>query len=117
MNSGKRIEFSEKSGVNIITPYGEMAFFFLEELDNFIKEQMKVNNFRFIYDFSNVKWIDSMGLGLIAMSVKMALLNNSRICIVNPRDNIVELLRLSSLFELVNVYATIDEALQFFSTK
>lgn len=111
----KKIEFIEKDDVCIIIPHGEMTFFYLEELDEYIKDKIKSNQFKFIYDMSDVNWIDSMGLGLIAMSIKNALLNHSRICIVKPNENIVDLFRLSSLIDLVLIYETTDEALRFLS--
>jgi anti-anti-sigma factor len=110
----KKVDFIDRNGTYIIQPHGEMTFFFLEELDEFIKEKISKNEYKFIYDLSDVKWIDSMGLGLVAMTVKIALLNNSRVCVVQPRENVVELLRLSSLIDLILIYDEIDEALAFF---
>ncbi len=109
-----KLELIEKDDISIIRPHGEMTFFFLEELDEFIKDKVKDNYFKFIYDMEDVSWIDSMGLGLLAVSVKVALINNSRICIVKPRDNIIELLRLSSLIDLVVFQKTVDNAVDFF---
>lgn len=111
MNS---IRFEEKNGIQIIHPVGEMTFFFLEELDAHLKQNAQDNIFKYIYDLTEVKWIDSMGLGLIAMTVKIALLNNTRVAIVNPRENIMDLLRLSSLSDLVYVFKTLDDAQSFF---
>lgn len=109
----KKIEFQEKNGVCIITPHGEMTFFYLEELDEFIKDKINHDVSKFVYDLSDVKWIDSMGLGLVAMTVKNALLNHTRVCIVKPNENIIDLFRLSSLIDLVRVYDTVDEAVKF----
>jgi anti-anti-sigma factor len=73
----KKIEFIEKDSVCIIVPHGEMTFFYLEELDEYIKEKIKTDQYKFIYDMKDVNWIDSMGLGLIAMTIKNALLNHA----------------------------------------
>ncbi len=100
--------------MHIIHPIGEMTFFFLEELDTYLKQNINESKYKYIYDLSEVKWIDSMGLGLIAMTVKIALLNNTRVAIVNPRENIIELLRLSSLLDLVYIFKTIKDAEEFF---
>ncbi len=110
----KKIEFQEKGDITVIIPHGEMTFFFLEQLDEMLKEKIKDNYYKFIYDMSDVKWIDSMGLGLIAMSVKIALLNDSRVCIVNAQENVTELLRLSSLTDLILTVSSMEDALQSF---
>lgn len=109
-----KIGFQEQNGVYIITPHGEMTFFFLEELDKFIKEKINNNQYKFVFNMEGVTWVDSMGLGVIAMTVKVALLNNSRVCIVKPVGNVVELLRLSSLFDIINIYDSIEKAIEFF---
>ena len=111
------IDYDEIKDVSLITPHGEMTFFFLEGLDNFLKSKIQNNQFRFIFDFSDVRWIDSMGLGLIAMTVKVALVNNTRVCAVKPRENVIELFRLSSLLDLIKIVDDKDSALSFFGIK
>jgi len=111
----KRIEYKEIKDICIIKPSGEMIFFFLEELSKYIKNKIKSNQFRFIFDLTNVTWIDSIGLGLIALAVKSALLHQTKVCLIKPRENIVQLLKMSNLLELVKVFETTDEAMEFLS--
>jgi anti-anti-sigma factor len=113
----KKVEFYHTDDVCVIKPSGEMTFFFLEEVNNHLKEQIKGNRSSYVYDMSSVTWIDSIGLGLIAMTVRFAMLNQRKVCIVNPRENVVQLLRLSSLLDLVEVCTNVEEAVNFFKTK
>jgi anti-sigma B factor antagonist len=114
----KRISYSIQGGICLITIKGEMTFFFIEELNSFIKEEATKNNCcQFIFDLSETTWIDSIGLGLIASAVKIALINDSKAAIINPRENIISLLRISSLIDLVNIFKTKEEALKSFSKK
>ena len=109
-----KIDYKEIKDVSLITPHGEMTFFFLEGLDNYLKSKIQNKQFRFIFDFSDVRWVDSMGLGLIAMTVKVALVNSTRVCVVNPRENVIELLRLSSLLDLIKIVNDKESAMSFF---
>lgn len=110
----KRIEFSSENDVSVIKPLGEMTFFFLEELNTYLNEQKRLNHFKFVYDMTLVTWIDSIGLGLIATSIKSALLNNVKVAVVNPRQNIIELFKMSSLYDLIEVFDNVDKAVQYF---
>lgn len=112
----KKIEFEENSDICFIIPHGEMTFFYLEDLDDYVKDRIKEDKYRFVYDMSDVNWIDSMGLGLMAMTVKNALLNNCKVCIIRPNSNVVELLRLSSLIDLLIFCETKDKAIEYFTT-
>jgi anti-sigma B factor antagonist len=95
---------------------GEMTFFFLEDLNNYIKEQTGKNScYKFIFDLTDTTWIDSIGLGLIASAVKIALINDSKAAILNPRENIISLFRISSLIELVDIFQTKEEAVRHLS--
>lgn len=110
----KRIEFSSVNDVSVIKPLGEMTFFFLEELNTFLNEQKRLNHYKFVYDMTLVTWIDSIGLGLIATSIKSALLNNAKVAVVKPRQNIVELFKMSSLYDLIEVFDNVDKAVEYF---
>lgn len=110
----KRIEFSSVNDVSVIKPLGEMTFFFLEELNTFLNEQKRLNHYKFVYDMTLVTWIDSIGLGLIATSIKSALLNNVKVAVVNPRQNIIELFKMSSLYDLIEVFNNVDKAVEYF---
>ena len=52
--------------------------FFLEEVSKFIKEKIKLNGYRFIFELGDVPWIDSIGLGLFAMAVKAAMIRKKK---------------------------------------
>lgn len=110
----KRIEFSSANDVSIIKPLGEMTFFFLEELNTYLNEQKRLNHFKFVFDMTLVTWIDSIGLGLIATSIKSALLNNVKVAVVKPRQNIVELFKMSSLYDLIEVFDNVEKAVEYF---
>lgn len=112
----KKIEFSQVNDVTVIKPLGEMTFFFLEDLNVFLNEQKKLNHFKFVYDMTLVTWIDSIGLGLIATSIKSALLNNIKVAVVNPRQNILELFKMSSLYDLIEVFDNVEKAVQYFQS-
>ena len=112
----KKIEFKKIDDIDIITPVGELTFNNIEDLNNFIKERIKKNKFKIIYNMVSVTWIDSLGLGLIAKSVKQALINNSRVCLVKPRENILQLFKLCSLINLVEVFDSVEQSVEYLNS-
>ncbi len=110
-----RVDFYEENGIFVIKPTGEMIFFFLEEVSKFIKDKIKLNGYRFVFELGEVPWIDSIGLGLFAIAVKAAITNQSKICVINPRENIVQLFKMSNLLDFINICGNMKEAVEFFS--
>lgn len=113
----KRLEYQIEGDLTIIRMHGEMSFFFLEELNAFIKAQAEAGRTRFVYDMSDVSWIDSIGLGVIAATVKTAQLNGQKIGIVQPRENVKKLLEMSCLLELMDEFESQDKAIAAYRTK
>ncbi len=112
----KKIDFNKIDDVNIVTPFGELTFSNIDDLSIFLKEQINKNCFKIVYDMGSVTWIDSLGLGMIAKSVKYAILNNTRVCIVKPSDNIIQILKLCSLINLVKIFDDIEQSVDFLNS-
>lgn len=110
----KKAKMVIREGVAIIKPIGGMAFYHLEGIRDFIQEQIHLNNSRFIFDFSSIKWVDANGLGLIAMAVKFALANRNRVYVVGPCQAVKNLLQQTHLIELIRIEDSVEEALQTF---
>ncbi len=72
----------------------------LKDVCNEILDQKEDN---IIFDFSNLKYIDSTGLGAIILLVKRIKLNNNTISIKNAKKSIVKLIKLSGLDLLIEL--------------
>jgi anti-sigma B factor antagonist len=108
-----QVEFIREGNADVIRYHGEMTFFFLEEVERFLKNRTREGAYRFVFDMQDVSWIDSMGLGLLAMTVKNAMLLGKTVCMINVNDSIRNLLRLSSLSDLIHLSPSLQEALDF----
>lgn len=108
-----KVEFTEKGDISLVHYNGEMTFFFLEDTERYVRAQIAKKRFKFIIDMAQVTWIDSMGLGLMALMIKNALVQNTHLCIINPRDNVIDILRISSLLDLVKVFVNTRDAMEY----
>lgn len=65
-----------------------------------------------ILNFSNITWIDSVGLGQLFLWYHRMRPNRIRLSIVSPQETVRQLLELANLPEVMPIYQTEDEAIQ-----
>ncbi len=73
---------------NVYTVHGEMTFsdiITLENMNDDIKEDMKNEEFKYIFDLTEVPFIDSSGIAVIIRALSLAVKNHTpiRICGLN----------------------------------
>lgn len=61
-----------------------------------------------ILDLTQVRFMDSSGLGAVMASYKM--LRGKKMSVVNPQRAVKELLKLTRMDQLISCYATIEDA-------
>lgn len=66
-----------------------------------------------ILDFTDTKFMDSAGIGMMIGRYKETDIHGGKLCIVNPSKNIERLVRLSGLYHLVYEFESMEEALQY----
>ncbi|MCX7881840.1 MAG: STAS domain-containing protein [Brevinematales bacterium] len=107
-------QFLEKDGVVIMVLKGHLSTENLAPVMTFLTQKINEKNYRFIFDLSEVSWMGSMALGILATAIREALAHNTRVRLVNPNQKIIGLLQETSLLELCHVYATREKALESF---
>lgn len=66
-----------------------------------------------ILDFTETKFMDSAGIGMIIGRYKETDIHGGKLCIVNPSENIEKLVKISGLNRLVYEFQTMEEALRY----
>lgn len=66
-----------------------------------------------ILDFSDTKFMDSAGIGMMIGRYRETDLHGGKLCIVNPSKNIERLVQISGLYTLVYAFKTMEEALRY----
>lgn len=90
------------------------------ELNNAHEIKRTVNHLAFengykyvIVDLGNTKYIDSTGLGVLVSLHKQALANAGAIAFVNVDTNVRNLLKITALERILNIFDNLGEALNF----
>lgn len=66
-----------------------------------------------ILDLSNVKFIDSSGLGAILIGRRLCNEHNGTFVVCNPSIQVFQLIKISQLHNIVNIIPTIKESIDF----
>lgn len=75
---------------------GQMSISNFEIIDNLIKDikqNIDLKNKNFIWDFSDMPFIDSTGLSVIALTVANGIKNNKNVLIYNANEDIVNTIK------------------------
>lgn len=85
-----------------------------QDVKRFVYEQAFGKGFKYvILDFSQTHYIDSTGIGVIVALHKQALANAGAVAFVNMDQNIKNLLKMTALDRVLNIFDTLEEAVRF----
>jgi anti-sigma B factor antagonist len=106
-----KLQVREKGPIRILDLEGNLTIG-LEDLalrDAF-RELVKEGGSRFILNLGQVGYVDSSGLGEIVACKKRALQNGGDVILLNPSPRVFELLQLSRLTEVFQIFRDEDQA-------
>ena len=63
-----------------------------------------------VFDFSGLEYMNSKSIGYLTDWYSKVSANGGKVVIASARDNILDILQVVGLTQLVNAYATLDEA-------
>lgn len=107
------IIYSNENEIKILKLSGSLANESITVFRNYF-EEIKDENCRYILDLEDLKFIDSMGLGLIIQTLKYVISESGELKILHLNSQpkvIFEITRVESIFE---IYETFDEVLKSF---
>ena len=105
---------SEREGVTILTLKGRLT---LGE-SNIVRERVTqlaaAGKFNIVVDLSNVEYIDSTGLGILVICFTSLKKQGGALKLVNPNKRNVELLLLTKLHTVFEVFNEVQDAVNSF---
>ena len=107
------VQISEREGIGILSLSGKImggpeAGEINEQINNLIDQ----NKRNIIIDLVEVDWMNSSGLGILIGAVTTLKNNNGRLALVNVSNRIRNLLRITKLNDVFEVYENIDSAIE-----
>lgn len=105
------IKFTNRGTTLIIRIIGELdhhtAEYVRQKIDG---ELLKSTTRNIIFDFSELSFMDSSGIGVIIGRYKNILKLNGKAAVVNTNDQIMRILDMSGILKIIPVYKSLDDA-------
>ncbi|MCR5792950.1 MAG: anti-sigma F factor antagonist [Lachnospiraceae bacterium] len=64
-----------------------------------------------IFDFSEVNFMDSSGIGMIMGRYKRVIFTGGKVAVTSVSDSVDRILKLSGLYKIIEKYETVEEAI------
>ncbi|MFI3231069.1 MAG: anti-sigma factor antagonist [bacterium] len=108
-----KIQFEKLENTLIIKLYGEIDHYFAEETRDKIDREFVVNNYKnIIFDFEEVNFMDSSGIGMIIGRYKLTKERNGNVYAFGLRDNAKRVFNISGLNKIICYVETKEEAIK-----
>jgi anti-anti-sigma factor len=98
----------------IITLEGELSIFFKEEVENIVQESIEKDMYKFIFDLSNVSYIDSSGLSILILAGNTAFKNGHKVRLVSPTAQVKYVIDIARIGQILSYHESIEEAINSF---
>jgi anti-sigma B factor antagonist len=87
-----------------------------EEFKNFLDDIVDSGNYRIIIDLSEAEYVDSSGLGALVSRLAHCRSLQGDIRLAYPSEFMYSLLKITHLDQVLKLYASLDEAIDSFSS-
>jgi len=81
-----------------------------QRLETLVEDLIKRGSLRAIFDLSGVDYMDSAGIGIIALATGKLKESGGKLAIVAPEGKILQLLNLTQMTAIVSVCPTVESA-------
>ena len=99
-----KANIDKKDDYLILNLAGDLDVYSEEEFRDFIEDELKDKDLDLVIDIKDLDYLDSTGLGMFMKIYKMYEENGQKVKIINPKENILKLFKITDLtdiFEMV----------------
>ena len=102
---------TEKNGITVLHLSGKiMGGPEATEINEKINQLIDSDNKKIVIDLVNVDWMNSSGLGILIGAVTILKNSNGVLCLINVSERIKNLLKITKLNTVFDIYDNFDEA-------
>ncbi len=94
---------------------GELSIFYIDPFESIVQKNIIDGKSRFIFDLSEVTYIDSMGIGLLSIVSNNASQKGEKVAVIVTHPKIKYTLNVSKLHNIIHIVETEEEALKLFT--
>lgn len=99
------------SGVRLVELKGKLAMGReSQRVETLVDDLVEDEHLRAIFDVTHVDYIDSAGIGMLALVSGKMREAGGRLVIVAPEGRVLQMLKMTQIITILNVYGTVEEA-------
>jgi len=99
------------SGIRLVELKGKLAMGReSQRVEALVDDLVGDGHLRAIFDVTGVDYIDSAGIGMLALVSGKMREAGGRLAIVAPDGRVLQMLKMTQIINIMNVYATVDAA-------
>ena len=107
-----KIQYENIDNILLIKFFGEIDHHYTEEMRNKIDKEFARNNSKnILFDFSNVDFMDSSGIGMIIGRYKLCNTKNGVTAAFGLNENTKRIFEISGLLKLIKIFKTKESAI------
>lgn len=107
------IDFQGSGKLLVVQLSGELDHHSAAEVRSKVDDRLdRMDIKKLVFDFSEVTFMDSSGIGVIIGRYKKLSIRSGVVCIANVSGSIKRIFELSGIFKIVKVYASVEEAIK-----
>jgi len=88
-----------------------------QRLESLVEELSAVGRLRVVMDFSGVDYIDSAGIGIVALAGGKLRESGGKLVVAAPEGRVRQIIRMTQMDLIVGLYPTSEEALRALGAK
>jgi anti-sigma B factor antagonist len=99
------------SGIRLVELKGKLAMGReSQRVEALVDDLVADGHLRAIFDVTHVDYIDSAGIGMLALVSGKMRESGGRLAIVAPEGRVLQMLKMTQIINIMNEYATVGEA-------
>jgi stage II sporulation protein AA (anti-sigma F factor antagonist) len=102
----------EVGQVVVISLVGKLVFDARKDFQDALKRAHEKKPRKIALNFEELAYLDSAGLGLVALGYEQAKVQNIEFCIIKPTGTVMRILEMTQLPKIVPVFDSEDQALR-----
>ncbi len=103
-----------EDNVLVIKLNGEFSIFFKEEVENLVIESAEKEVCKFVFDLSEVSYIDSSGLSVLILAGNTAHRSGHKVRIVSPTAQVKYVIDIARISRILDYQDSVDNAVESF---
>ena len=108
------MKIEKQDDITIFIPEEDFTIFFLQEFKKKLYSMIEEGNKKFIFNFKNISWIDSMGISILLLAGKNAIKSGLKTYICNANEKVKYSITLMKIDQFICIKETQEDAIEEF---